>query len=423
MSTAPFREDALNRYRITHSDRDLKPLIRRIHRLPLLADALSASGSSTGEGHEDVNVELELERELIKMELFKWRAGVERVVGSISNLERQTEVYRRQAQATVEQTEQLRQTLAKEKEELERKKKWREHQVRCDEIARRISARGKSRAELDEQISNLQTSLEEHRSSHAIYLQTTQSRIDTFSQITRLIDECRSLKLPVDPNAIVSTLTTTTTTGGEDEGKMDVDPTVPIPVPGLASGSSSKLSASAVPFQPGLPGSASVPAPSPITSAASTNNSTAAAASIGGRSSAPPSQAAPSSSSSSKLKVPTSGHLLPSRPAANRSTNSAGAGSSTTQSPTTTTTTTTTTLSGGVKLTRQGSAGLPNRPSNLRSSTTPAALHGPGSGSEGITGNLEDGEVGPEEGEVADENRKRGRGSESSSRNTRSRNK
>ncbi|WVF65490.1 hypothetical protein IAT40_000218 [Kwoniella sp. CBS 6097] len=391
MSTAPFKEDALNRFRITHSDRDLKPLIRRLHRLPLLA-----ASSSLGSG-EDV----ELEKELIKMELMKWRAGIERVIGSISNLERQTQVYRRQAQETVEQTEQLRQTLAKEKEELERKKKWREHQVRCDEIARRISARGKSRADLDEQISSLQSSLEEHRSSHAVYLQTTQSRIDTFSQITKLIEECRSLKLPIDPNAAG-----TTSLAAEDEGKMDVDPSVTAITlsastsgSGAGAGASSKLSASAVPFQPGhstpAAGTATVHAPTPSAS----SSSAPAGAGAGGRSSAPPSQ----QSSSSKLKVPTSGHLLPSRPAANRSSGSAGAGSGSTP------------LSGGVKLARQGSAGLPNRPSNLRSSTTPAAVHGAGKGS------LEDGEVGPEEGEVADESRKRGRGSESSSRNTRSR--
>ncbi|OCF39405.1 hypothetical protein I317_06779 [Kwoniella heveanensis CBS 569] len=378
MSTAPFKEDALNRFRVTHSDRDLKPLIRRLHRLPLLA-------ASSSTGGEDV----ELEKELIKMELLKWRAGVERVIGSISNLERQTRVYRRQAEETAEQTEQLRQTLAKEIEELERKRKWREHQVRCDEIARQISARGKSRAQLDEQITNLQTSLEEHRSSHAVYLQTTQSRIDTFTQITRLIEECRSLKLPVDPNAAATPNTNTNTV--EDEGKMDLDPSAAPAISVTASASSSRLSASAVPFQPGHSGSATGPAPAP----AATTSSPGTSAGGGGRSSAPPSQA-----SSSKLKVPTSGHLLPSRPAANRSSGSTG----------------TTTLGGGVKLTRQGSAGLPNRPSNLRSSTTPATVsHGAG------TGSLEDGEVGPEEGEVADENRKRGRGSESSGRNTRSR--
>ncbi|WVR09019.1 hypothetical protein IAU60_006079 [Kwoniella sp. DSM 27419] len=340
MSTAPFSEDALNRYRITHSDRDLKPLLRRLHRLPLLASPQQDGPSA------------EVERDLVRMELLKWRAGVERVMGSIANLERQTEVYRRQAQETVQRTEQLRQTLAREKEELEKKRKLREHQVKCDEIAKRITARGKSRAELDEQISTLETSLDDHRTSHALYLQTTQARLDTFGQITKLIDDCRALKLPLDPASSL------------EEEKMDVDPTV---VAAAAdSVKATKLSAAAPVFQPT---SSAVPAVTPN-----------AASSSSGRASAPPSQA-------SSLKVPMSGHGLPSRPSNSRS------------------------PSGGSKPTRQNSA-LPNRPSNLRSSTTPGGLQG---------GSLEDGEVGPEEGEVADESRKRSRGSEASSRNTRTR--
>ncbi|WRT69117.1 uncharacterized protein IL334_006101 [Kwoniella shivajii] len=366
MSSAPFKEDALNRFRITHSDRDLKPLIRRLHRLPLLS-------ASQGDG----DPESEPEKDLVRMELLKWRAGIERVLGSISNLERQTEAYKRQSQETVSRTEQLRNALAREKEELGKKRKLREHQVKCDEVAKRINARGKTRAELDEQISSLSTSLEDHQASHALYLQTTQARLDTFSQITRLIEECRSLKLPIDPSSSMEEVSVE---------KMEVDKPIEAINPN-PNGSGSKLNLSALEFQP-TPTISTIPPPF---SGPTTNKSAQ-----GNRSSAPP------QSSQNTLKPPSSGHLLPSRPNANRSPSGSAPNSS--PSPN----------SASVPPIRQGSTGLPNRPSALRSSTTPA-LHG--------TGSLEDGEVGPEEGEVTPEDsRKRARGNDSAnSRNTRSR--
>ncbi|WWC73040.1 uncharacterized protein I206_107005 [Kwoniella pini CBS 10737] len=369
MSTAPFKEDALNRFRITHPDRDLKPLIRRLHRLPLL--------KSSSDGSE---VDVELERELVRMELLKWRSGIERILGSMNNLERQTEVYKRQTQDTVNKTEQLRVTLAKEKEELERKRKLREHQVKCDEIAKRILARGQTRKELDLQISNVQESLEDHKSSHTLYLQTTQARLDKFNQITKLIEECRSLKLPIEPSSSIEELPI-------EEIKMDVDPSSSSP----ASGAGSKLNLSALEFQPSGPPTITTTAP-----IASASNSASASTTTSAKS-------APSrtSNNTNTLKPPSTGHLLPSRPS-QRNTVSAN---------------TTTTTSSAPKLSRQNSnPALPSRPSALRSSTTPAVLHG---------GSLEDGEVGPEEGEVAslnEESRKRTRGNESAaSRNTRSR--
>ncbi|WWD21251.1 hypothetical protein CI109_105735 [Kwoniella shandongensis] len=353
MSSAPFTEDALNRYRITHSDRELKPLLRRLHRLPHLPAPDDYASTSDSETHDDVIASAAVERETMRMELIKWKIGVERVMGSVGNLERQKERYRKRAEETVQRTQQLRQTLAQEKEELERKRRLRDHQVKCDEVAARIASRGKSRAALDEQIQSLESSLEEHRASHGLYLQTTQSRLDTFTQITKLIEECRGLKLPVDStNPIPSG-----SAGGEE---MEVDS------PAITT----KLSAAAPPFQPTAV--ASVPASGPsVTSRSST----------------------PVASSSSTLKVPASGHGLPSRPAR---------GSAAAAAP----------PSGP---SRTGSHTLPNRPSNLRASTTPAQVS---------HGSLEDGEVGPEEGEVADERgnkRAREEGSGTATRSTRSR--
>ncbi|WWD06827.1 hypothetical protein V865_004923 [Kwoniella europaea PYCC6329] len=367
MSTAPFKEDALNRFRITHSDRELKPLIRRLHRLPLLSTSKDLS-------KDDV----ELERELIKMELLKWRIGIERVLGSISNLDRQTECYKRQTRETVSKAEQLKLRLIEEKQELANKRKLREHQLNCDEIVKRIQSRGTSRKDLDDQIESLANSLKEHTESHSTYLSITQLRFEKFNEIIKLIDECRNLKLPSEPS---STSIAITEEIQDNDNKMDIDPSST----STSTSSASKLNLSALEFQP---------------------TSRSASTSAANRSSAPPS-GNNNNNNNNSLKPPSSGHMLPSKPNSNPNSNKP--------------------LSGGVKLSRQNSNsnsnGLPSRPSNLRSSTTPAALH-TGSGS------LEDGEVGPEEGEVdspntntsSEESRKRGRGSEGSqTRNTRSR--
>ncbi|WVQ81497.1 hypothetical protein IAT38_003621 [Cryptococcus sp. DSM 104549] len=260
MSTAPFSEDALNRYRITHPDRDLKPLIRRLHRLPTLASSASSD-------------ETVAERQITQLELLKWSAGVGRLMGSVGNLGRQKESWQKQAAETRSKAEAAKEILAKEKDELARVKRLREHQERCDAIAASIAARGKGRAELDEEIKELEASYEEHQASHAVFLQTAQSRIDMFAQVTKLISECRDIKLPADAslNSVQATFV--------EEKKMDVDvPAVTVSAAPV-SASSSKLSPSAAPFQP----PSSLPAPP---------------------------------SSSSTLQAPPPGHSLPSRPAA-----------------------------------------------------------------------------------------------------------
>ena len=81
--------DALNRFRITHSDRELRPLLRRLHRLPMLATQNEASPG-----------EAAIEVEMAKLELLKWKVGVERIMGSVANLQRQKEVYERRAAET-----------------------------------------------------------------------------------------------------------------------------------------------------------------------------------------------------------------------------------------------------------------------------------------------------------------------------------
>ncbi|WWC91144.1 uncharacterized protein L201_006085 [Kwoniella dendrophila CBS 6074] len=390
MSTAPFKEDALNRFRITHSDRDLKPLIRRLNRLSVL--------SSTVNDNNNDDVEVEMERELVKMELLKWKLSIERILGSINNLNKQSEIYKKQTIDTVTRTEQLRAALVREKEELENKRKLREHQVKCDEIAKRILVRGKTRKELDEQISNLTESLKDHQNSHSLYIEISQSRLNTFNEITRLINECKSLKLPIEPTSTLDDIIPQQQNQQNNE-KMDIDPLITV----SSSSSSSKLNLSALEFQPSIPSGASPMIKTDSTS--STSNKKAAATS--NRASAPPQQP----TNTNNLKPPSSGHLLPSRPTKSNSSNS-------------------TTTTGSSKLKRQGSSGptLPNRPTNLRSSTTPASLHGPGPHT---GGSLEDGEVGPEEGEVNvnEDSKKRPRGNNdnnsnsNTSRNTRSRNK
>jgi hypothetical protein len=37
---------------------------------------------------------------MVRMEVYKWRAGIERVMGSVANLGRQREVYLRRAEET-----------------------------------------------------------------------------------------------------------------------------------------------------------------------------------------------------------------------------------------------------------------------------------------------------------------------------------
>lgn len=88
--------DALNRFRITHPDRDLRPLLRRLHRLQ--HPKLSPNQDEGGPIVEDE--EQARERESLKLEVLKWKANVERLLGSVGNLERQRAVYLRRAEET-----------------------------------------------------------------------------------------------------------------------------------------------------------------------------------------------------------------------------------------------------------------------------------------------------------------------------------
>lgn len=327
MSSSPFTEDALNRYRITHSDRELRPLLRRLHQLPKLSSSPSPEESTT-------------ERQLIYLELLKWRTGIERIIGSVGNLEKQKSDYERQTKEIKGRTESMKQLLAKEEEYLGKARKLRDHRVKCDELAAKIRARSRSRSELDEQITTLETSLEEQRASHAIYVQTAQARADTFAHIAKLIEECRNVKLPVDPS--LATVVLEKTDVVESPATTSVPPNI-------------QLNPSAAPFQP----------------------------------------TAPKASSSSTLRAPSGGYALPSRPS-NSPLHSSGNNRNQNSS-------------------RPASYLLPNRP-NGGGRGPATSLAGQGKG----RGGLEDGEVGPEEGELDERGAKRGHEAEVTTRDRKS---
>jgi phosphatidylinositol glycan class S len=96
--------DALNRYRITHPDKELRALLRRIYLLPGLGattptDDEGVIHGGTSEGGE---ADAEMEREITRIEVLKWKASVERVMASAKNLGRQGERYRQRAEETCE---------------------------------------------------------------------------------------------------------------------------------------------------------------------------------------------------------------------------------------------------------------------------------------------------------------------------------
>ena len=82
------------------------------------------------------------------------------------------------------------------------------------------------------QIAAVEQSLAEHRESHVQYLQTAQSRVNIFSQITKLVDDARNTKLPVDSQ-------NPTNEAEPDPTPMELDEV-----------SAPRLSAQALPFQP-----------------------------------------------------------------------------------------------------------------------------------------------------------------------------
>ncbi|KAI9637001.1 uncharacterized protein MKK02DRAFT_45711 [Dioszegia hungarica] len=338
---AVLSDDALNRYRITHPDKELRTLLRRIYLLPGLAAATPTNdeGIMQGGTPEGGEVDAEMEREITRIEVLKWKASVERVMASAKNLGRQGERYRQRAEETSRQAEALEATLEDEKRLLASKLKERDHMIRCDAVYAKITARPKSKEELKEQIVTLQAQIEAHRTSHATYLDIVQRRIDAFSSITPIVDEVKAMELPVE-----------TSTDTTDE-PMDVDDPMPAsrePEPAAPASDSARLSGSALPFQP--------------SSSASSSRSNAAT---------PPS--APSARSASHA-LPTrpsrKSPVIPTAPSAVRGVAASG--------------------------NRAASASLPQRPSGLRSSTTP-----------GRNG-LEEGEVEGEEGEVDDRKVNRG---------------
>ncbi|WOO81448.1 uncharacterized protein LOC62_03G004971 [Vanrija pseudolonga] len=240
MSTAPtpIPADALNRYRIAHPDREVKTVIRRLTRLPLLA-AQPVPDDSAGLDHAQ---ELAYERELVRLEVDKWRLGVERTVVSVRTLERQRESYLSKTAETVERTRKLRQTLEEEKVLLKKGLAERDHRVKCDEVAKKIVARGKTRKELEAQIDEIKASLAEHRALYEQVLAVAQARADTFTRITALVEECRALKPAPEALAV--------------DGEMDVDD-----APEASGKAAPRLSATTLPFQPSAAsGSSSRPA-------------------------------------------------------------------------------------------------------------------------------------------------------------------
>lgn len=197
---------------------------------------------------------------------------------------------------------------------------------------------------LHRQITTLQAQIETHRSSHASYLEIVQRRVDAFAGITPIVDDVKSMKLPVEVLPDV------------EDGGMDIDS------PTAVADTTSDLDRKSGQQPPGLSGSA-LPflptGPSATTASTSTRNTPAL----------PPT--APSSRAAS--------HALPHRPSGRDRkspsipTAPGGSGGG---------------RGGGGN--RASSASLPQRPSGLRSSATPGRSL------------LEEGEVEGEEGEVAD---------------------
>ena len=140
---------------------------------------------------------------------------------------------------------------------------------------------------LQRRIADAQQSIADHRAAHELYLTTTQARIDTFSHITRLLEECRALNLPIEPQATIPA----------QEEKMEVDEPAFAPRPTSPSGGT-RLNAAALPFAP-------VSSQEPNV-----------------RASTPP---------LTPMRPPASGHALPSRPHASSSTTANRSLSSTTR--------------------------------------------------------------------------------------------
>jgi chromosome segregation ATPase len=90
------------------------------------------------------------ENDLVSLELVKWKLQIERIMASSQNLQRQRASYLSKADSTRLKTQELEKTLAEEKAALERKQRERGQMIKCDEVAKRIAARGRTKVELDE---------------------------------------------------------------------------------------------------------------------------------------------------------------------------------------------------------------------------------------------------------------------------------
>ncbi|CAK9779953.1 hypothetical protein CC85DRAFT_304273 [Cutaneotrichosporon oleaginosum] len=256
MSTAsspPFSENALNRFRITHADQT-RALARRLNRLPHLPQ-------TELEAKDDAAAEAEIAR----LEAQRWQFGVERTFASVQALDRQRDEYARKTADTVARTEEIQRIILEEKQQLAREQTERDYRMRCDDVAKKILARGKSRADLEAEIAALEASIVEHRARFDNILDIAQKRVETFTRIGGLVDECRALKMPV------------------------YDDEVPEPVIELAA--EPKLSATALPFQPR---SGSAPA---------------------SRAATPAPRAPVPTTPGARSPAPTLGHGLPARPA------------------------------------------------------------------------------------------------------------
>jgi len=88
--------DSMIRYRLIHPDKETRPFAKRLHRY---AAASSSPSSSTNTEGEDG---LAHERDMIRLEMMKWKLSVERMMGSARNLERQRETYIKRAEQTSE---------------------------------------------------------------------------------------------------------------------------------------------------------------------------------------------------------------------------------------------------------------------------------------------------------------------------------
>jgi hypothetical protein len=89
------RAENLIRYRIMHSDKELRPLAKRLHRY-------AASSSTLPTSDTDNDDDKSHERDMIRMEMLKWKMQIERMLGSVKNLDRQRETYIKRAEETGE---------------------------------------------------------------------------------------------------------------------------------------------------------------------------------------------------------------------------------------------------------------------------------------------------------------------------------